>query len=150
MTVEDALTYNSENGMLYWAKTINSRAVAGNPAGYLHQSGYMRVKLNGRNYHAHRIAWLLYYGHDPVGDIDHVNGVPTDNRMTNLRDVSHRQNQQNRKEHRAGKRPGVQKVGARWRAYIQINGAQTHLGYFATQEDAAKAYERRSKDADTE
>jgi hypothetical protein len=150
MIVEDALFYNPDTGILYWKKSFGSRAIEGAQAGYLHQSGYMRVKFEGRNYPAHRMAWLLYYGHAPVGDIDHINGVTTDNRIANLRDVTHRQNLQNRKEHRAGKHPGVQKVGVKWRAYIKINRAQTHLGYFATREEAAKAYERRAKDADAE
>lgn len=82
--------------------------------------------------------------------VDHVNGVGTDNRRTNLRVCTNAQNQMNRSPltrpdcpfkgvgwHKPirGKRRGG------WRARITIGGKQTHLGYFEAPEEAARAYD---------
>ena len=52
--------------------------------GYL----YVYVPTQGRTVGAHRLAWFLAMGRWPKGVIDHKNGVRTDNRFFNLRDVS--------------------------------------------------------------
>ena len=57
----------------------------------------------------HHIAWALVYGRFPR-QIDHINGIKTDNRLENLREVNQSENDQNRlmpwKKGR-GKIPGV-------------------------------------------
>jgi hypothetical protein len=44
---------------------------------------------------AHRLVWFVTYGKFPNGDIDHLNGDRSDNRIENLRDVTRRANLQN-------------------------------------------------------
>ena len=44
---------------------------------------------------AHRVAWAIYYGVWPTGMIDHINGDGLDNRICNLRDVTHKENARN-------------------------------------------------------
>lgn len=68
-------------------------------------NGYLRLRINGALYKAHRVAWLHFYGVWPVNTIDHLNGDRTDNRIENLRDVPHAENQLNQKRHRAGNAP---------------------------------------------
>jgi hypothetical protein len=46
------------------------------------------VSLQGKRVKGHIIAWCLHYGVKPVGCIDHINGIGTDNRIKNLREVS--------------------------------------------------------------
>ena len=82
----------------------------------------------------------------PDGEVDHINNNTLDNRKSNLRICSHRQNQLNQKLSRrntSGYR-GVSKYGKKWRAYISINGNDLFLGYFKTPEEAAKAYDQKS------
>ncbi|MDA6380520.1 HNH endonuclease signature motif containing protein [Escherichia coli] len=55
------------------------------------------IMINGKAYPAHRLAWLIVYGTMPDGFIDHINRVRTDNRISNLRLVTHSENMQNRK-----------------------------------------------------
>ena len=53
---------------------------------------YLSCRLYGKHYALHRLAWFHYYGSWPVHEIDHINGVRSDNRIVNLRDVPHREN----------------------------------------------------------
>jgi hypothetical protein len=76
-------------------------------------------------------------------DTDHINGDSLDNRRCNLRICTHAQNQRNLKKILGNnKYKGVSlfKKTQKWRARIQINRMGLHLGYFDTEEEAAKAY----------
>lgn len=59
-----------------------------NANGSYDKDGYLILKFKGKQYKAHRLAWLHYYGSFPVGIIDHKNRVRTDNRISNLRDTT--------------------------------------------------------------
>lgn len=79
--------------------------------------------------------------------VDHINGDPLDNRRENLRICTNQQNQRNsgiskrNKSGYKGVRYANYKRGAKkWRAVIVIDKKNTHLGYFMTKEEAAKAY----------
>ena len=77
------------------------------------RKGYKMLNIrigNRRNeISLHHIAWALVYGRFPR-QIDHINGIKTDNRLENLREVNQSENDQNRlmpwKKGR-GKIPGV-------------------------------------------
>jgi hypothetical protein len=81
--------------------TSGTKPISEKPNG----SGYLRIRINGVSYKAHRIAWLHHYGEWPANTIDHINGNRADNRIVNLRDVPHAENQLNLKRHRAGNAP---------------------------------------------
>lgn len=87
---------------------------------------------------AHRAAWVLHYGKWPDGEIDHINGVRTDNRICNLRDVDKGGNQRNatrRKDNTSGY-AGVYKWKKRYLAHIRIDGKLKVIGRFDTAEEA--------------
>lgn len=58
--------------------------------------GYLHIKMMGRTYQCHRLAWMHVHGKWPDGVIDHVNRSVSDNSLKNLRDVTHRENLLNR------------------------------------------------------
>lgn len=81
-------------------------------------------------------------------EVDHVNGNRLDNRRSNLRLCSHRQNSCNTKvrKHNALGLKGVRRSGKGFRAYIKNLGKQEQLGVFETAEAAAAAYDRRAQE----
>ena len=99
--------------------------------------GYIRLNHNGRMLQGHRVAWALYHGElpDPSLEIDHINGNPSDNRISNLRLVSQSDNLRNKNKYKNCKHgyPGIllEKNRERcWRAQIGVNGGIKKLGAF--------------------
>ena len=91
----------------------------------------------------HRIVWIMHNGEIPAGKfIDHINGIKNDNRIENLRLVTHRENCNNWPMHRNGKLVGCSydKHKRKWQSQIRINGKKQHLGYFNTEQEAHNAY----------
>lgn len=74
--------------------------------------------------------------------VDHINGNSLDNRKSNLRVVTNRENQQNRRIHRDGRLVGscFHIRSKKWESNIRINKKLKHLGYFKTEYEAHQAY----------
>jgi hypothetical protein len=154
----------TESGVLLWKERPASHFTmtaagaarwatrfAGTPAGQLNQNGYVLITLTyQRCIHklgAHRIVWALAHGEWPKQHIDHINRVRSDNRLVNLRDVSHTENMRNATRSvksrttllgaYRGKRGG-------FRSQINRAGKITYLGSFPTEMDAHLAFLRAS------
>ncbi|WP_163331890.1 HNH endonuclease [Klebsiella aerogenes] len=129
---------------------------AGDVAGGLDMEGYIRLRLNGRRYKAHRLAIFYMTGEWPKA-VDHKNKNRSDNRWCNIRPCSLSENNQN---------PGVSpknKSGCsgvhwhgrqkKWIAAIQIDRKKLHLGSFSSKEEAeavaVAAFRVREKMLDT-
>lgn len=79
----------------------------------------------------------MYYGREPAGEIDHINGDPSDNRIVNLREATRAQNCANVK----GTGVRFEEKRGKWLARICVNYRQINLGRYATREEASAAYE---------
>lgn len=110
----------------------------------MNRAGYFQGEVSGKFYLVHRVAWLLHYGEWPKGDIDHINGITTDNRIENLRVVTMAENQQNRtlacKSQSGIRGVDFQKREGKWRARIKAYGKPILLGMYETKEEARDAY----------
>ena len=140
--MQQALDYNPDTGFLIW-KVAKGNRKAGAKAGVINGKGYLTIQFNKTNYLAHRLVWVMHYGSEPIGQIDHINGEKTDNRICNLREVTNRQNQYNQRKPRSDNKSGylgVSKYGNRWMACIKVDGKTKHIGFFDTPELASEAY----------
>ena len=141
--IRETLTYDPLSGSLRWLVTRGA-ARYGAVAGTLRPDGYRQIKIDGRTYKAHRLAWLHAHGVWPDDEIDHVNGDRADNRIANLRKATWIENQWNarrRVDNTSGfKGVSWHKENTRWRADIRVNGKAMGLGYHDTPEEAHAAY----------
>lgn len=120
--VKDALSYDPDTGILRWRIARGKCRAAGDIAGSYYRNGRLMIKLHGKRFSAYRIAWAIAYGAWPSGQIDHINRNTGDNRLANLRDVTHSVNQRNRRlrQNNSSGVAGVSRHGSYWRA--DING----------------------------
>jgi len=141
--VRRVLSYDSETGILRWRLTTHRCVQKGRVAGFIHKlMGYRIIGINKCRYLSHRLAWLHYYGVWPEDQLDHLNGVRADNRISNLIEANQSQNGKNKKL------PNTNTTGrigvywypryGKWLAQIKVDGLAIHGGYFDTFEDAVK------------
>ena len=149
--VRAALDYDPATGAFTRRGGFHAKRWGGKPAGVVHKGhGYVVIKLGTRGYLAHRLAWLHVHGVWPSLKLDHKNGVRSDNRIENLREVTDQQNTWNRKRHVTNE-AGVKGVSYKehlrnkWCATIRVDGKQRHIGVFPTKEAAHEAYKRAAE-----
>lgn len=136
--LKELFKYDPETGV--FTRRISRGGIkAGTIAGCRHSQGYLVIGIDRRLYLAHRLAWLYIHGRWPREQIDHINRVRDDNRLSNLREATPAQNIQNVKK----------PLGAywyedrkKWSSGIMVHGKKKHLGYFDTVEEAHDAYTR--------
>lgn len=162
------LRYDPDTGSLYWRKRgdehfshcpsgQNKRianswnaAWAGKPITSKDGHGYIIARIFALHFKAHRLAWAIHYGFWPEGQIDHIDGVRSNNRISNLRDVPQAENQRNMKRprHNTSGVSGVYfcKITGQWRAEVRSHGVRHRLGRFLHIEDAKAAVARKRQE----
>jgi hypothetical protein len=144
--LKESLKYNQFTGIFTWIKrparhfesfrierSTNAR-MSGVNAGTKDKKGYIVICLHGKLYKAHRLAFLYVNGSFPENEVDHIDGDKSNNKFTNLRDVSKSDNMKN------ASLPSTNTSGTigvgfhvpanKWRAHIKIEGVYKHLGLF--------------------
>lgn len=142
------LRYCPDTGVFRWACNRSHNALRGDIAGYQHLKGYWAISIRGKQYLAHRLAWFYFYKRWPVKQIDHINGVKDDNRISNLRLATNAQNAQNLKKPHCDNKSGflgVYRNGKGWSAQLTCSGNKIHLGTFGTPEEANAVYLREKE-----
>ena len=132
--LKDCLIYDENSGVF----TRRRGKLAGKVAGSDH-AGYIAIRVKGRQYLAHRLAWLYSYGEWPSREVDHIDRNPSNNRIANLRAATRAQNVQNSCVYRALPK-GVslaRRHPGRWR--VSILGQ--YFGTYDSPHDAALVYD---------
>lgn len=142
--LRELLHYEPDTGVFTWIIRPTRKRKAGDIAGYL-DNGYVLIGFNSKNYKAHRLAWLYEYGCWPSKHIDHIDGNPSNNRISNLREATQSENLQNQLKARADSKTSLlgasrNKNRSNYRAQIMVNGKSIHLGCFKTDIEAHDAY----------
>jgi hypothetical protein len=146
------LDYDPVAGVFIWKtrtemtredKIFNTKC-AGRLAGTHDDNGYNQIRIHGYTYRAHRLVWLHVYGRWPLHVIDHENGVTGDNRLSELREATRAENQQNQKLNSRNK-SGVDGVSwdkkrEKWRVCIGVDGKHNHIGRFSDFDEACAAH----------
>lgn len=151
-TLGRLLRYDPETGLLFWkyreldlfkstprrprevtAPQWNSRCAGKQAFTYTNSHGYLSGIIFHVSYTAHRVAWALHHGEWPSYDIDHINGIRSDNKISNLRVVNPSENAKNQRlpKNNTSGRIGVSKTrNNNWQASIKVNRKVMHLGTF--------------------
>ncbi len=139
--LKERLHYDPETGLFTWIKVLSNYVKTGSVAGTDSGHGYIKIGILGGSCYAHRLAWFYVHGVWPH-EIDHTNRIRSDNRLSNLRSCTRSQNACNshtnkRTVHDLPK--GVHAARDKFKAVINCNCKEIHLGTFDTVEEANKA-----------
>jgi hypothetical protein len=144
--LRELLDYDPNTGIFAWKTRLRNGVQPGDRAGTT-LNGRAVIRIRGRSYRAHRIAYCWMTGLWPQGYVDHRNGNIADNRWENLRAVTCAQNRANSRVQRSNR------LGVKGVRYIERNGhpfmatfRHRYLGCFATLDEAQAAYERAAED----
>lgn len=143
------LSYDPETGVFTWRRKMSSRALEGDVAGGAFARGYHGIRIYGRRYYAHRLAWLYVYGVWPSTQIDHIDRNPSNNCIANLRLATPSENSQNTRTPRDNQSgfKGVHwdKSRGKWLAFINLDKQFLNVGRFDCIAEAIRA--RRTAEA---
>lgn len=139
--LHELLLYDPATGVFKWRYSTR-RQVAGAVAGTLASNGYIRIKVDGPAYLAHRLAWLYMYGEFPPSYTDHKDQDKQNNSISNLRLATQSQNCANAKA-KSTNTSGIKgvhydKLSSRWVASIMSKGVRWSSKH-NTLEDASTA-----------
>lgn len=142
------INYDPKTGIFTWL-IWRGKTPAGSIAGTIMSKGYRVICIDYKHYIASHLAHLWMTGRLPKSEMDHRNCNPADNRWSNLRPATSRQNKANMRIRENKNTPfkGVSfhKHSLKYRAYITIDGHHASLGYFDNPKAAHAAYMKAAR-----
>lgn len=144
--LKELLTYDNKSGVFIWKVKPSKKVKAGSVAGTLSLQGYIKIRIFGKEYRAHRLAWMYEYGEFPNGILDHIDQNKLNNSINNLRIVSISENGHNTKLYSTNKSGHKnvfwdKRVG-KYSVSLCFNNKPKRIGYYMTLEDAIEARDK--------
>lgn len=146
------LNYDKDTGIFTWKERLSQRANIGSVAGSVlktnKSTSYLRIKIAGKSYLAHRLAWL-YCNDSVMGIIDHIDRNGLNNSLSNLRLTTKKGNAKNQKL-RSDNTSGfngvyLHHINKKWVAYVTENKKMKYIGSFIHKENAINARDTENK-----
>ncbi len=147
--LKEVLSYDPVTGLFIWNHDRGGTAKHNSVAGTSHTKGYIKIKIDGKLYFAHRLAFVYVTGEFPKEQVDHLNNIRHDNRWNNLRLVTQEENQHNRKKSK-NNTTGIEgvyweKARNKYKVQIYINNTCINIGRYDTLEAAKEARENAKR-----
>lgn len=144
--LKELLIYDSKTGVFVWKIKPSKKVKVGNIAGTLSLQGYIKIRIFGKEYRAHRLAWLYEYGEFPEGILDHIDQNKLNNSISNLRIVTVSENGHNTKLYSSNKSGHKNifwdKRVSKYSVSLCYNNKPKKLGYYKNIEDAIEARDK--------
>lgn len=137
------LDYSPETGIFTWKISTSPRVKPNDVAGRKLKAGYRQIRVFGRLYLAHRLAWFYVRGLWPSSDLDHCDTNKDNNGIANLREANDSLNGANKVlaiNNTSGAKGVRKRANNRWRASIEHRGKFISLGTYGSIEEARAAY----------
>ena len=136
--LREFVEYLPDTGEFKYLYKSSNQAIGHITRGTEHGGGYLVVSVKGKRYKAHRLAFYLVHGRWPE-QIDHINGIKDDNRLSNLREVDNQLNQWN--TDKRNPKSGYKNVYWRaqrnkWQVKISTENGLLYVGSFSCKEEA--------------
>lgn len=149
--VKEWIHYDPETGIFTWLQgyfKIGRGSRAGHEVKRSPKHRYLQCNILKNQMLCHRLAWFYMTGQWPKDQIDHMDGNPFNNKFSNLREASHKQNQENKRpthNSKTGHKGITLEPSNKWRAKIKHNFQTIYLGMFENLEDAIAARKSAEK-----
>lgn len=149
--LRELLDYDPETGLFKWKTSEAGHRNSKRPVGSTDTKGRRQIRIDGKSYFLHRLAFLWMTGEWPEDQVDHINRDFTDNRWANLRNATNSMNAVNRittrYKHHGMPRGVHRRANGKFTAVIQEGGKLRHIGIYGTVEEATAAYAERAQRA---
>ena len=143
--LKELIQYNTDTGVFINKVSrggLVPGAICGHKRNCFRGTVYLVIKLDKKDYYAHRLAWFYVNGYFP-NEIDHIDGNSLNNSFINLRNCEHSDNLRNQKKHITNTSgvTGVywDKNKNKWEAKIGVNNKLINIGSYYGFNDAVIA-----------
>ena len=142
------LSYDPSSGVFRWRQSGKGRRVDLIAGSISKSDGYVYICIKYRKFSCARLAWLYVYGKMPDEEMDHINRIRSDNRLSNIRSCTRHQNAMNQKrrtDNSTGHSGVYNDIRGGWRVWVHVEGKPRWIGRFPSFDDAVKARREAEK-----
>ena len=146
--LKEVVSYEPTTGIFKRLTAARGTKGIGSIPGSKNKDGYIQMRIDRKRYFAHRLAWLYIHGEFPV-QTDHKDHNRSNNKIDNLRNVTHRENGKNvsmNSKNKSGTTGVYYNTRERkWMAEIMVHQKKILLGGHKEKDNAISARQHAEK-----